>query len=137
MSKNFSKEELINMDVNTFKSQLGEHLYTDYIQYLIRKHKKPQIGELSSYCLDLFSDDHEKCRQSIGHEIESIGTEFWRLKAKDVFDLVGSRFNTWDEAVTDSQIIDMFQNISFLYAASCYINKNFSKSIGVKIGIFS
>lgn len=125
------------MTVNTFKSQLGEGLFKDYIQYLIKDYKKHQIGEMSSYFLDLFSDDHDLCRKSIGYEIESIGFEFWHLTAVEVFNVVHTRFLTWDETCSDTQVIDMFQNISFLYAANCYIHKDFRKSIGIKIGFFS
>jgi hypothetical protein len=137
LSENFTEEELINMSIETFSSQLGERLYRDYIEYIVKKYKKIQVGEIVTYFLDSFTEDHELCRQSIGHEIESMGFEFWKSPAISVFFLVNDRLKTWDENCVDNQIIHMFQSISFLYAANCYLNKNFRKALSIKVGFFS
>jgi hypothetical protein len=137
LSKNYNNEELINMNVNTFSSQLGDRSYRDYIEYLVKKYKKVQLGELASYFLDKLSDEHDLCRQSIGHEIESIGFDFWQSSAIDFFGQINNRLSTWDEKCLESQIIDMYQSISFLYAANCYLSKNFRRALSIKVGFFS
>lgn len=137
MSKNFTDEELVNMSTDTFRSQLGERKYKDYIQYLVKRYKKHELAELSLYYLEQSSEDLELCRQSICHEIESNGLIVWQSEAREVFDLIHKLMVTWNEECTDSDIIDMFQNISFLYAANCHVHKDFRKVIGVKVGLFS
>jgi hypothetical protein len=53
-----------------------------------------------------------------------------------VFNLVNERLNTWDADCLDTQIIDMFQSIAFLYAANCHLSKKFRKELGIKVVFF-
>jgi hypothetical protein len=141
MTENYTRDELINMTAETFKSQLSARSYREYIQYRINKHSRREINELLIYYLDSLDNEREQIRLAIGKEIstfaEVIGTTgMLSMPASRWFDFIQAHYTKCDNEVTDRELIDMFQIFSFVMASQCLLDKQIRKDMGIKVGFF-
>ncbi|CDQ39976.1 hypothetical protein [Virgibacillus salexigens] len=138
-TKNFSDEELKNMSIDTFKSQLGtEKSFHSFIQHHIKKYNDNDMIMTLNGLLSTMSDKEDKCRLAIAEDLNEnyIKTKkIWNQPAYKAFELIEYKVKErLDGIVQDGIIINIFLFFVYSFALEARQNFNFRRYHQFKIG---